>query len=111
MIGEVNEQRRHYRLGLVPGEPRAFGRCDFEVDGQAGVAEPRETIRGDLARIHLYMEAVHGIRLSDPQRTLFERWHRNDPPDAWERERDRRIERLQGNRNPFIGRDRLAGLD
>jgi deoxyribonuclease-1 len=110
-VGEVNEQRRNYGLGLVPGEPRAFGRCDFEVDDRAGVVEPRPEIRGDVARIHLYMEEVHGIRLSDPQRTLLESWHRDDPPDAWERERDRRIERLQGNRNPFVGRDRLAGLN
>jgi len=110
-VGEVNEQRAHYALGLVPGEDRAFGRCDFEVDRGAGVAEPRPEIRGDIARIHLYMEAVHGVRLREPHRRLLESWHRDDPPDAWERERDRRIERLQGNRNPFVGRDSLAGLD
>jgi deoxyribonuclease-1 len=57
------------------------------------------------------MAAVHGVRLSEAHRRLLEIWHRDDPPDAWERERDERIERLQGNRNPFVGRDRLAGLD
>jgi len=49
--------------------------------------------------------------LGEAHRRLLESWHRDDPPDAFERERDRRIERLQGNRNPFVGRDRLAGLD
>jgi deoxyribonuclease-1 len=29
-------------------------------------------------------------------------WHTIDPVDAWERERARRIEAMQGNRNPFI---------
>ena len=110
-VGEVNEQRAHYELGLVPGEDRSFGRCDFEVDHGRGVAEPRPEIRGDVARIHLYMAAVHGVRLSEAHRRLLESWHRDDPPDSFERERDERIERLQGNRNPFVGRDRLAGLD
>ena len=83
--------------------------------------EPRPEVRGDIARMLFYMAVryegpdldlevtedtapqgdkapVHGV-LS----TLL-RWHNQDPPDDWERERNNRVETIQGNRNPFIDR-------
>ena len=103
-IGEVNERRRNYRFGLIEGEPREFGRCDVEIDSSVRRAEPHPQIRGNVARISLYMEAIHGVRLSDTQRRLFDGWHREDPPDAAERRRHDRIYRLQGRANPWIGK-------
>lgn len=101
-VGEVNQRRSNYRFDEIPGEERRFGRCDFEVDRDGRRVEPRPDIRGDIARIGLYMETMHGVRLSRHHRTLFEEWDRADPPDAEERERDARIERLQGVGNPFV---------
>lgn len=101
-VGEVNERRSNYRFGLIDGEHRIFGRCDVEIDRRTRRAEPRPAIRGDVARISLYMEVTHGVRLSDAQRRLFEAWHRDDPPDAMEWRRNERIDRLQGRRNPWI---------
>jgi deoxyribonuclease-1 len=43
--------------------------------------------------------------LSRSNQKLFEAWDKLDPIDDWERERARRIEAIQGNKNPFI----LAG--
>ena len=43
----------------------------------------------------------HGI-ISRSNRKLFDAWNKEDPVDDWERERARRIEAIQGNRNPFI---------
>ena len=103
-VGEVNEARSNYRFGLVTGERRAFGRCDMEVDRKNRLAEPRPDIRGDIARIHLYMEATHDVGLSTAQRRLFQNWHREDPPDAVERRRHGLIEGLQGRRNPWVDR-------
>jgi deoxyribonuclease-1 len=40
--------------------------------------------------------------LSEKNRPLFDAWDREDPVDAWECERDRRIAALQGNHNPFV---------
>jgi deoxyribonuclease I len=101
-VGEVNEQRRNYRFGVVPGEPREFGRCDFEVDHAGRRVEPRPEVRGDVARISLYMERTHGVGLSAAQRGLFATWDRADPPDDFERLRNARIRALQGNGNPFV---------
>lgn len=98
----VNRDRSSYAFGEIRGERREFGRCDFEVDRKRRIAEPREKVRGDIARAMLYMSDRHGIKLFRRQRDLMEQWHRLDPPDADEKRRNDTIERLQGNRNPWI---------
>ena len=90
--------------------------------------EPRDEVKGDVARMLFYMvvryegldsypdleltesmlpqgnkEPVHGV-LS----TLLE-WHRNDPVDEWEENRNNIIyNSYQNNRNPFIDFPKLA---
>jgi deoxyribonuclease-1 len=95
-VGELNGDRSNYRFGMIPGEPRAYGACDFEVDFKARVVEPRPEVRGDVARIYFYMADRYGLRISSRQRKLFEAWDRQDPVSAWEAERARRIERAIG---------------
>jgi endonuclease I len=90
--------------------------------------EPRDEVKGDVARMIFYMavryegldsfpdlelteemlpqsdkEPLHGV-LS----TLLD-WHRNDPVDAWEENRNDIIyNSYQGNRNPFLDFPELA---
>jgi len=40
--------------------------------------------------------------------TILREWNRNDPPTSFERERNKKIEKLQKTRNKFIDRPRLA---
>lgn len=101
-IGELNADRSNFGFGLIAGEPRAYGQCDFEVDFEADLAEPRPEIRGDIARIYLYMALEYQLNLSSAQRKLFEVWNRQDPVDDWERQRDRLIQQKQGNSNPYV---------
>lgn len=101
-VGRINEVRGADAYGIVDGEERQFGRCDFET--AEGVAEPREAIRGELARSVLYMSQRYGIRLGASRQKLYEAWDRTDPPDAWEVERNRRIAKVQGNSNGFLDR-------
>jgi deoxyribonuclease-1 len=87
---------------MIPGVKREFGACDVEIENRK--IEPRPKIRGDIARTYLYMDWAypgHGI-ISRSNQKLFAAWNREDPVDDWERERARRIEGIQGNRNPFI---------
>jgi deoxyribonuclease I len=42
------------------------------------------------------------MSISQTNQKLFAAWDKEDPVDDWERERARRIEAVQGNRNPFI---------
>jgi endonuclease I len=90
--------------------------------------EPRNEVKGDIARMIFYMavryegldsypnlelteamlpqgnkEPLHGVLSS-----LLE-WHRNDPVDAWEENRNNIIYySYQNNRNPFIDFPKLA---
>jgi deoxyribonuclease-1 len=50
------------------------------------------------------MEAAYPNRgiISKKNRKLFEAWDKSDQVDAWECERQRRIESLQGNANDFV---------
>ncbi len=99
-VGELNQDRSDNPYGDVDGEPRAYGACDFEVQG--GVAEPDEPDRGEIGRTYLYMERVWGMVLTDDERERFVAWHEQDRPDRWERRRNQRIRELQGVGNPFI---------
>jgi len=86
--------------------------------------EPRDEVKGDIARIIFYMdlryeggglepdlEVVDYISLEEsypsPEMgklsTLLQ-WHEEDPPDEFERNRNEVIYSWQGNRNPFIDR-------
>jgi len=100
-VGEINGLRSNYRFGMVPGEPREFGACDFEIEDR--MAEPTEGVRGNIARTYKYMNWSYGRGIIGRARTkLFDAWDRSDPVDAWECERARRIEAIQGNENPFV---------
>jgi deoxyribonuclease-1 len=100
-VGEVNGQRRDYNWGMVPGA-KHIGQCAIEIDPEIRRAEPPDAVKGDVARVMFYMEDTYKFRLSDQDRQLFTAWSKQDPPDAWECERNRRIEVLQGRTNPFI---------
>ncbi len=103
-IGEVNGDRANFQIGMIPGEDRAYGACDVEIDFEADLVEPRPAIRGDVARTYLYMDWAYPKRgvVSRKLRPLLEAWSKEDPPDAWEREWARRVQKVQGNKNPFI---------
>jgi len=103
-IGEVNANRLYHPYGIVDGEPRKYGACDFEVENK--VVEPAPSIRGDIARIQLYMLMTYGDKLGftfDPDRLLmFQQWAGSDPISDWELERNRRICAKQGSSNPLV---------
>lgn len=101
-VGEVNGDRSDYRWGMIEGEVSDYGRCDFELDTEAGIAEPPEDVQGDIARTYFYMESTYGFHISDSQRQLFTAWNDMDPVDDWERTRNQLIAEIQGNANPFI---------
>jgi deoxyribonuclease-1 len=101
-IGEVNGLRSNFSMEMIPGEKREFGACDVEIENNK--VEPRPEIRGDIARTYRYMNHAYPGRgiISRSNEKLFAAWDKMDPIDDWERERARRIERIQGNRNSFV---------
>ena len=101
-IGELNGDRSNFRYGMVADEVRSYGSVDFEVDFTLRVAEPAAYVRGDIARTYFYMQREYGLRIGKKQKRLFDIWNRQDPVDAWELERNRKIMAIQGNSNPFV---------
>ena len=99
---DINDDRGSFSFGMVKGEARKYGSCDFEVDFKRRQVEPRPAARGDIARAMFYMADTYGFTIFRRQGKLLARWHREDPPSALERRRNDHIEQLQGTRNPFI---------
>ena len=58
------------------------------------------------------MHQRHDMKIFPKQGELLIKWHFRHPPQAEEKRRNDLIERLQGNRNPFIDRpERARKLD
>lgn len=101
-VGELNGDRSNRPYDMVEMEQRLYGRCDFEVDFPGKRVEPEKDVRGDVARVWLYMSDAYGLDLTAKMQTQFQDWSQADPVDDWERTRDERIEAEQGNRNRFV---------
>lgn len=111
-IGEVNGDRSNFMFSQWTNAPEpVYGKCLSVVDFKNRKFQPRPEVRGMLARISFYMEKTYGISLSRERRRLLEIWDKQYPVDRLECERDNRIFKVQGDRNPFVyERCRAVGL-
>jgi endonuclease I len=91
---------------------------------------PGDEHKGDVARIILYMAVMYDeLILTDDLDTLLDesnhytpagarmgqlnlllKWHKQDPVDAFEQQRNQAIFEAQGNRNPFIDKPEFVHL-
>lgn len=101
-IGEINADRSNFSFGIVSGEKREYGACDFEIGNRT--AEPAENIRGDIARIYMYMDSAYpGFDIiTEKNRKMIEIWNNSDPVDLKECKINRDIEKIQGNQNLIL---------
>lgn len=107
-ICEVNGDRSNLPYSEIIGENRVYGKCDFEIDFDRDVVEPHESIRGDIARIQLYLEHRYGnvlmFEFDADKRALLKLWDEADPVSEWEVERNNRICEVQGSGNELVGK-------
>ncbi|MFW3405562.1 endonuclease [Aliarcobacter butzleri] len=101
-IGEVNADRSNFRYGADKPKVGQYGKCQMEVDFKAKRAYVRDDIKGDIARIYFYMSDKYNINLSKQERQMLEVWNKQDPVSSWEKIKNQRVEKLQGNGNKFI---------
>lgn len=86
--------------GALPGNPDAWS------ERSGSLWEPRESLKGDLARMAFYFYTVYPTEagsiegLADPD--VLYTWHLGDPVDDAEMTRNDRIAAVQGNRNFFV---------
>ena len=103
-IGEINAARSNFRMAIIPGEKREFGSCDIEIENRK--IEPREEVRGIIARAFLYMDRVYPgrgvLQRQGGTRKMIEEWNTKYPPTPFEKKWALQIMKLQGNCQPFI---------
>ena len=131
-FGNVRDSFSSWETWPETGEPVFWYREDW--NSGAGLLEVRDEIKGDVARILLYvwvtwgdadggtcnlwtdlpaqgsgLEASDGLRVVESLDTLLE-WLALDPVDTWELGRNDAVQALQGSRNDFIDYPELAFL-
>lgn len=126
-VAEVGEKNGQYKLKIQGFETTSSGTMQF-----AKKAEPADEFKGDIARILVYVWIHYAYRGgvdfkghdnmvgpldltnvlaygSDFDRTtekLLE-WNKMDPPSETEKLRNKTVQKIQGNRNPFVDHPEL----
>jgi len=139
-IGTVNSAKSNYTFANVRENYSSYSPSSVDgqeviwYNGNSGVLEVRDNVKGDVARILLYVycrwgqpnlysdvssaylpemdsddSANGGIRAIDDLDTLLQ-WMEMDPVDDWEMGRNDQAENFQGNRNVFIDYPEFAWL-
>lgn len=108
-LQRVNSSRSRLRFGEVDDEPTARRFTDFCPDfertsGAKAMVEPREGVKGDLARSLVYMHFVYGLPLANAvaDKDILLTWMHEDPPDTEEMRRNALIDQIQGTPNPLL---------
>lgn len=137
-VSSVNYAKSDHSFMDIPDS--AYGRTTSNIDGKVvlevleyqGKVEVRDNVKGDIARILLYVycrwkqpnlysdvakqylpafdpddTSNNGTRAIEDLDTLL-RWCAADPVDMWEMGRNDQTENIQGNRNVFIDYPELA---
>lgn len=138
----VNSTRSNYTMGNVRNKVSGYKTCSYEskpvlyyttsgIGGSDGLCEVNDNIKGDVARILLYVwcrweepnlfknapnpvlgpgdKQNDGIKVIESLDTLLE-WCAMDPVDTWEMSRNDLTQNIQGNRNVFIDYPEYAWL-
>jgi endonuclease I len=96
---------------------------DCKFDNDDFTWEPRDAVKGDIARMIFYMAVRYDgedghpdLKMTDDlsystisdktpvfgKLSVLKEWHEQDPVDAAEETRNEKVYGIQGNRNPFI---------
>ena len=119
---KLNGDRGNLKYGNVTGGSDVKGTA--LVSGMVGgqrtnnYFEPLDNVKGDVARICLYVYARYGGEISKCSSitNVFQsvdvllEWCEEDPVDTWEMSRNDVVESIQGNRNVFIDYPEYAFL-
>jgi deoxyribonuclease-1 len=105
-VGEVNGDRSNFNYGMASGVAPQYGQCKTKVDFDQHAAEPRDEVKGLVARTTFYMFDRYNLSMSRQQQQLLMAWDKQFPVTLWEKERNKRIAAIMGHPNPFVTHDR-----
>ena len=131
-MGNVRGKIHPYSTKFYNGQPVLYYDIRYSQNGCSGLVEVNDNIKGDIARIFLYVYVRweernlfendpnpkqadndkggnNGLKVIESLETLLQ-WCENDPVDTWEMSRNDQTENVQGNRNVFIDYPEFAWL-
>ena len=130
-FGNVKEKVSGYKTKENGGQTVLWYSSSYSSSGGDGLVEVRDNIKGDVARILLYVyvrweepnlfekdtsptvgpndNKNDGLKVIEDLETLLE-WCEIDPVDQWEMTRNDLTQNVQGNRNVFIDYPEFAWL-
>jgi len=100
-VAEINRDRgdRPY-CSTIGG--KEYGTSGVRIDLLRDCLWVPDSIKGNVARVILYMSGRYGIDLPTKDKNLYQNWNTLDPVDNDERLRNKEIALIQGNINSFI---------
>lgn len=102
-IGEVNGDRSNFNYGQLPSSVlTSYGQCQSRVDFKNRIFEPRNEVKGQVARVMFYMYDRYNLNMSKQQQQLLIAWDRQYPVNGWEKLQNERIGKITGHYNPFV---------
>ena len=101
----MNSRRSSLHFGKVVQVTEPL-RCPIaklgHQEGGEIVFEPPVKHKGNVARALFYFATRYQMKVSAAEELALREWDKEDPVDAAEFERNNQIEKMQGNRNPYI---------
>jgi deoxyribonuclease I len=111
---QMNGIRGNFEFGEVDQNEKSLP-CDNNKFGHINNApglyfEPPPAHRGNIARALFYFATRYRLTISKYEEFFLRKWHVQDPVDEFEMARNEVIQRIQGDRNPFIDHPELVNF-
>ncbi len=103
-LSPINSQRGNHPFGIVASA--ANSRCAGAALGKSmsgrTVFEPRNEVKGDVARALFYFSVRYKMAIDAEQESVLRNWHQMDPVTRQEEWHNEQVFLIQKNRNPFV---------
>lgn len=111
---EMNRIRGNMKFGEVEVPEFALPCPESKMGhirgSSADFFEPPDAHKGNVARALFYFSIRYKLKIDPVEERFIRDWHKEDPVDEEEKERNEKIQQIQGNRNPFIDFPELVAL-
>ena len=103
-VGQINANRSNKPFAEeLSGKKRKTYQGDRKtIQISSRVVVPDDTIKGDIARIGMFMSSRYDLKLSKRVINLYKKWNKLDPVSQKEWVLNKRIEKVQGHGNPYV---------
>ena len=103
-VGQINANRSNKAFAeRLSGKKQSTFRGNGKLmQISSRVVVPDDSIKGDIARIGMFMSSRYDLKLSKRVINLYKKWNKLDPVSQEEWVLNKRIERAQGHGNTYV---------